>query len=100
MGLVYSAGEVDDGAAGAVVPRHYVALKIATDQGIEGIGVACFGGALTRALQVALEDPGGVIAGLDPTQPERIAAKTNRGGGRAGGGGAGRGGWWGGGRSA
>ena len=78
-----------DGEAGAVIPRRYVAIKIATDTGIEGIGVACFGGALTRALHVALEDLGAVIIGLDPTRPEQIAQKINGGGGAAGGAGPG-----------
>ncbi|CAN0356679.1 unnamed protein product, partial [Phaeothamnion confervicola] len=78
-----------DGEAGAVVPRRYVALKIGTDAGVEGIGVACFGGALTRALHAALEDLGGLIAGMDPARPELVAQKINGAGGAAGGAGPG-----------
>ncbi len=64
-----------DGEPGAVVPRRYVAVKIETDQAVEGIGLACFGGVLTRALQVAIEDLGALVAGLDPHRTELIAQK-------------------------
>ena len=63
-------GPMVDGAT-----RPFVLVKIATGDGIEGIGVTFFGGAMTRTLRQAVDDLGALIVGDDPTEVERIAAK-------------------------
>jgi L-alanine-DL-glutamate epimerase-like enolase superfamily enzyme len=61
------------GAPGA--KRDFVAVKVATSDGIEGIGATFFGGALTRALKQAVDDVGAVITGEDPRRVEHIVAR-------------------------
>jgi L-alanine-DL-glutamate epimerase-like enolase superfamily enzyme len=51
--------------------REMVLCKVATADGIEGIGVSFFGGALTKALAVAVHDLGQLIVGEDPRLTER-----------------------------
>src|SRR5712691_11427999 len=58
--------------------REFVTLELGTDQGLVGIGLTFFGGALTQALKVAVETLAGLIVGDDPTQVEAIAAKLRR----------------------
>ncbi|HEX5326441.1 MAG TPA: mandelate racemase/muconate lactonizing enzyme family protein [Acetobacteraceae bacterium] len=55
--------------------RPVVALRVHTDDGIEGIGLTFYGGALTRALREAVDALGAVIVGDDPLRPEAIIAK-------------------------
>src|SRR6266404_2741770 len=50
-------------------------LKLRTDDGIEGLGVAYFGGALTRTLRHAVEELAALTVGEDPLRVEAIAAK-------------------------
>src|SRR5580700_9136812 len=50
-------------------------LKLRTDDGIEGLGVTYFGGALTRTLRQAVDELGALIIGDDPLRVEAIAAK-------------------------
>jgi L-alanine-DL-glutamate epimerase-like enolase superfamily enzyme len=52
-----------------------VTLRVGTDEGVEGIGVTYFGGALTRTLKRAVDDLGALVIGEDPLRPEAIAAK-------------------------
>ena len=58
--------------------REFVTLELGTDQGLIGIGVTFFGGALTPALKTAVETLAGLVVGDDPTQTEAIAAKLRR----------------------
>ena len=62
-----------DGRGQPGSPRDLVVLKLATADGIEGLGVTFFGASLTRALAVAVEDLGLLVIGADPAQVERIA---------------------------
>ncbi len=52
-----------------------VFLRLGTDDGIEGIGVTYFGGALTRTLRGAVDELGVLVIGEDPLRVEAIAAK-------------------------
>src|ERR1700693_4972279 len=68
--------------------RPIVTLRVQTDGGIEGIGVAYFGGALTRTLRHAIDELGALCVGEDPVRVEAIAQKLkNAAGGSAGPGG-------------
>src|SRR5438094_3614247 len=50
-------------------------LRLRTDDGIEGLGVAYFGGALTRTLRHAVDELGALTIGEDPLRVEAIVAK-------------------------
>jgi L-talarate/galactarate dehydratase len=67
----------DEPLVGAAVnpqgKRPFVTLEIATDDGIEGIGVTFFGGPLTPALRAAVEGLGALLIGADPLRPEQVA---------------------------
>ena len=68
--------------------RPIVTLRVQTDGGIEGIGVAYFGGALTRTLAHAIDELGALCVGEDPVRVEAVAQKLkNAAGGSAGPGG-------------
>src|SRR5580700_3210203 len=54
-----------------------VTLRLRTDDGIEGIGVTYFGGALTRTLRQAVDELGALVVGDDPLRVEAIAAKLH-----------------------
>src|SRR2546426_5659004 len=58
--------------------REFVTLELGTDQGLVGVGLTFFGGALTAALKVAVDTLAGLVVGDDPTQTEAIAAKLRR----------------------
>jgi L-talarate/galactarate dehydratase len=55
--------------------REFVTLELGTDQGLVGLGLTFFGGALTPALKAAVDALAGLVVGDDPTQVEAIAAK-------------------------
>ena len=55
--------------------RMFVALRLGTDAGIEGIGYTFFGAALTAALKQAVDALGNLAIGEDPLRTEAIAAK-------------------------
>ncbi len=55
--------------------RPVVALRMETADGIEGVGLTFYGGALSRALREAVEALGKLAIGEDPLRPEAIAAK-------------------------
>src|ERR1700704_7127065 len=59
-------------------------LKLRPDDGIEGLGVAYFGGALTRTLRRACDELGALTAGEYPLRVEAIAAKLRAAAGSAG----------------
>jgi L-alanine-DL-glutamate epimerase-like enolase superfamily enzyme len=67
--------------------REFVTLELGTDQGLVGIGLTFFGGALTRALRAAVDDLATLAIGEDPTRVEAIAARLRRAAGGAGPGG-------------
>ena len=75
-----------DGPTGGAT-RDFVALTLRTDQGIEGIGVTFFGGALTGALKAAVDAFGALIMGDDPLRNEAIVAKLRTAAGTCGPGG-------------
>src|ERR1700759_5149761 len=52
-----------------------VTLRIRTDDGVEGLGVTYFGGALTRSLRRAVDDLGALTIGEDPLRVEAVTAK-------------------------
>ena len=55
--------------------RPIVTVEIGTDDGIEGIGVTFYGGAMTRSLKAAVDDLGALTIGEDPLRVEAIIAK-------------------------
>ncbi len=55
--------------------RPIVILRIGTDDGIEGIAVTFYGGAMTRSLKAAIDDLGALAIGEDPLRLEAIIAK-------------------------
>jgi L-talarate/galactarate dehydratase len=67
--------------------REFVTLELGTDDGITGVGVTFFGGALTPALKAAVDALASLIVGDDPSQTEAIAAKARRAAGGSGPGG-------------
>ena len=67
--------------------REFVLLELGTDQGLVGIGLTFFRGALTPALRAAVEGLARLAVGMDPSQVEAIAAKCRRMAGSAGPGG-------------
>jgi L-alanine-DL-glutamate epimerase-like enolase superfamily enzyme len=67
--------------------REFVTLELGTDQGLAGIGLTFFGGALTGALRAAVDGLAALLLGDDPTETEAVAAKARRAAGGAGPGG-------------
>jgi L-alanine-DL-glutamate epimerase-like enolase superfamily enzyme len=67
--------------------REFVTLELGTDQGLVGLGLTFFGGALTPALRAAVDGLARLLIGDDPTQVEAVAAKLRRAAGSAGPGG-------------
>ncbi len=69
----------DEPLAGAVEKagstRPIVILTLATDDGIEGIGVSFYGGALTRTLKSAIDQLAELCIGEDPHRIEAIVRK-------------------------
>src|SRR6266478_1697493 len=55
--------------------RPMVIVRLDTDDGIEGIGVTFYGGAMTASLQRAVDDLGALTVGEDPLRVEAIIAK-------------------------
>jgi L-alanine-DL-glutamate epimerase-like enolase superfamily enzyme len=55
--------------------RPIVILRMGTDDGIEGIAVTFYGGAVTRSLKAAVDDLGALTIGEDPLRLEAIIAK-------------------------
>ena len=56
--------------------RPIVVLDMATDDGVEGLGVTYFGGPMTGALRTTVDEIGALIAGMDPSRPEAVAQKV------------------------
>ncbi len=67
--------------------RDFVTLELGTDQGLVGLGLTFFGGALTPALKAAVDAFANLIVGDDPTRTEAVVAKIRRAAGGSGPGG-------------
>ena len=67
--------------------REFVTLELGTDQGLVGLGLTFFGGALTSALRAAVEALAQLTVGEDPARVEAIVAKLRRAAGASGPGG-------------
>jgi L-alanine-DL-glutamate epimerase-like enolase superfamily enzyme len=67
--------------------REFVTLELGTDQGLTGVGLTFFGGALTSALRAAVDGLAQLLIGDDPSETEAIAAKARRAAGSSGPGG-------------
>ena len=77
-------------AGGPAIPnatRDFVALTLGTDDGLDGIGMTFFGGALTGALKQAVDALGALTMGEDPLHIEAIVAKLRAAAGQSGPGG-------------
>ena len=57
--------------------REFVTLELGTDQGLVGLGLTFFGGALTPALKAAVDAFANLIVGDDPTQTEAVVAASS-----------------------
>jgi L-talarate/galactarate dehydratase len=64
-----------------------VTLELGTDQGLVGVGLTFFGGALNPALKAAVDTLAHLVIGDDPRQVEAIAGKLRRAAGSSGPGG-------------
>src|SRR5271157_5422022 len=64
--------------------RPIVIVRIGTDDGLEGIAVTFYGGAMTASLKRAVDDLGALTIGEDPHRVEAIAAKLRAAAGGAG----------------
>src|SRR5262249_21308506 len=67
--------------------RPIVTLQVDTDQGVTGLGVTYFGGALTGTLRNAVDELGALMVGEDPLLVEAGAAQLGGAAGWAGPGG-------------
>jgi L-talarate/galactarate dehydratase len=67
--------------------RPIVTLDVDTDDGVAGLGVTYFGGALTGTLKSAVDELGALAVGEDPLRVEAVAAKLRAAAGSAGPGG-------------
>jgi L-alanine-DL-glutamate epimerase-like enolase superfamily enzyme len=64
--------------------RPIVIVEIGTDDGVEGLAVTFYGGAITAALKRAVDDLGALLVGEDPHRVEAIAAKLRNAAGGSG----------------
>jgi L-alanine-DL-glutamate epimerase-like enolase superfamily enzyme len=64
--------------------RPIVIVEMATDDGIEGLAVTFYGGAMTAALKRAVDDLGALVVGEDPHRVEAVIAKLRAAAGGAG----------------
>src|SRR4051812_46716607 len=53
----------------------FVTLQLRTDEGVEGIGISFFGGALAATLKSAVDQLGALAVGEDPLRPEAVVEK-------------------------
>jgi L-alanine-DL-glutamate epimerase-like enolase superfamily enzyme len=74
-------------ANGPAIPgatRDFVTVEVRTDEGIEGIGITYFGGALIGALKSAVDALGALAVGEDPLRIEAVTEKFRAAAGSAG----------------
>jgi len=55
--------------------RDFVTVRVATDDGIEGIGFTTFGGKIVKTLKTAVEEFGELMTGADPLAVDLVAAQ-------------------------
>src|SRR5262245_24519307 len=67
--------------------RDFVTLELGTDQGLVGVGLTFFGGALSGALREAVDALGRLAIGEDPLRVEAVVAKLRAAAGSSGPGG-------------
>jgi L-alanine-DL-glutamate epimerase-like enolase superfamily enzyme len=81
----------DEPLAGAAenpnATRPIVTVEVETDQGLTGLGVTYFAGALTGTLKSAVEELGALCVGEDPHRVEAVTAKLRAAAGSSGPGG-------------
>ena len=66
----------------------FVTLRLGTDEGVEGIGITFFGGAvMSNALKAAIDALGGLTVGENPMKIEKIVGKLRGATGQSGPGG-------------
>jgi L-alanine-DL-glutamate epimerase-like enolase superfamily enzyme len=58
--------------------REFVSVEVETDDGVQGIGLTFFGGALIKSLRQAVDALGELVVGEDPMRPEAVTAKLRR----------------------
>jgi L-alanine-DL-glutamate epimerase-like enolase superfamily enzyme len=63
------------GPAAPGATRDFVAVDMRTDLGVEGVGIAFFGGPLTGALKSAIDALGALAIGEDPMRTEAVAVQ-------------------------
>ena len=76
-----------DGPPSGRAHNMFVTIRIDTEDGIEGIGAAFFGGALSGTLKRAIDELGAMIVGDDPLRIEALTQKLRNAGASAGPGG-------------
>ena len=76
-----------DGPPSGRAHNMFVTIRIDTEDGIEGIGAAFFGGALSGTLKHAIDELGAMIVGDDPLRIEALTQKLRNAGASAGPGG-------------
>ncbi len=76
-----------DGPAYFRSHNQFVILRVETEDGIEGIGVSFFGGALSATLKQAVDQLGELIVGEDPLRVDAVTQKLRSAGASAGPGG-------------
>src|SRR5262249_23332340 len=76
-----------DAAENPNCTRPIVTLQVETDEGVAGVGVTYFDGALTGTPRNAVDELGGLLVGEDPLPVEAVAAKLCAAAGSAGPGG-------------
>src|SRR5258708_19928120 len=64
-----------DAAENPNATRPIVTLEVETDEGVSGVGVTYFGGALTGSLRSAIDELGQLIVGDDPLRVEAVVPK-------------------------
>src|SRR4026207_603385 len=67
--------------------NQFVILRLETDDGIRGLGVSFFGGALSATVKHAIDQLGELIIGDDPLRIEAVTQKLRSAGASAGPGG-------------
>lgn len=55
--------------------REFITVEMATDDGVQGIGLTFFGAALTKSLKAAVDSLAELAIGEDPMRVEQVAAK-------------------------
>src|SRR5262249_21275785 len=55
--------------------RRFVAVKISTDEGLQGISGSFFGAAITPALRSAIDSLGALAVGMNPLTTEAVHGK-------------------------